>query len=330
MTSFERWRELGQQLRVDSIRPSAIAGSGHPTSGMSAADLMAVLADGYLRYDWSDPDRATNDRLVFSKGHASTLLYGDLPRGRRDLRRRPRDVPDLRQHARGAPDAGDPVGRRRHRLARPGAADRGRDGDRRQVPRPPSLPRVRALRRQRDGRGLRSGRRSSMPRTTRSTTSSRSSTSTGSASAARRWSAGGRPSSPSGPARSVGTRSRSTGTTSRRSTSAYAEAEAQTGQPTAILARTLKGKGVAAVEDAEGWHGKPLDDPEGAIAELGGIRNLRLEVRVPEPGEPHVFETGPARAPALRARRGGRDAEGLRRGARGTRLSPRRRRRGRR
>ena len=56
MTSFERWRELGQQLRVDSIRPSAIAGSGHPTSGMSAADLMAVLVDGYLRYDWSDPE----------------------------------------------------------------------------------------------------------------------------------------------------------------------------------------------------------------------------------------------------------------------------------
>ena len=76
MTATERWRELGQQLRVDAIRPSAIAGSGHPTSGMSAADLMAVLVDGHLRYDWANPKAPTNDRLIFSKGHASTLLYG--------------------------------------------------------------------------------------------------------------------------------------------------------------------------------------------------------------------------------------------------------------
>src|ERR671931_242947 len=68
-------RELGQQLRVDAIRPAAIAKSGHPTSGMSAADLMAVLVANHLRYDFSDPTRATNDRLIFSKGHASTLLY---------------------------------------------------------------------------------------------------------------------------------------------------------------------------------------------------------------------------------------------------------------
>jgi transketolase len=78
MANVERWRELGQQLRVDAIRPSAIAGSGHPTSGMSAADLMAVLVDGHLRYDWQQPKDAANDRLVFSKGHASTLLYAIL------------------------------------------------------------------------------------------------------------------------------------------------------------------------------------------------------------------------------------------------------------
>ena len=50
--SAERWRELGQQLRVDSVRASAAAGSGHPTSSMSAADLLAVLLDGgFLRLD---------------------------------------------------------------------------------------------------------------------------------------------------------------------------------------------------------------------------------------------------------------------------------------
>ena len=72
---------------------------------------------------------------------------------------------------------------------------------------------------------------------------------------------------------------------------------ALTGRPTAIFASTLKGKGVAAVEDKNGWHGKPLDDPDAAIAELGGVRNLRLEPRLPDPGEPHRFETGPLELP---------------------------------
>ena len=75
MTDADRRRELGQQFRVDSVRMSAAAKSGHPTSAMSAADLMAVLVDGYLRFDFSDPKSPANDRLVFSKGHASTLLY---------------------------------------------------------------------------------------------------------------------------------------------------------------------------------------------------------------------------------------------------------------
>jgi transketolase len=67
--------ELGQQLRVDSVRSSTSAGSGHPTSSMSAADLMAVLMGRHLRYDWDNPDDPANDHLIFSKGHASPLLY---------------------------------------------------------------------------------------------------------------------------------------------------------------------------------------------------------------------------------------------------------------
>jgi transketolase len=70
-----QWRELGQQLRVDSIRSSSAAGSGHPTSSMSAADLMAVLVSKYLHYDFANPKDARNDHLIFSKGHASPLLY---------------------------------------------------------------------------------------------------------------------------------------------------------------------------------------------------------------------------------------------------------------
>ena len=75
MNDAQQWRELGQQLRVDSIRSSAAAGSGHPTSSMSAADLMAVLLAKHLRYDFSDPENPNNDHLIFSKGHASPLVY---------------------------------------------------------------------------------------------------------------------------------------------------------------------------------------------------------------------------------------------------------------
>jgi transketolase len=66
---------LANQLRVDSIRCSTEAGSGHPTSSLSAADLMAVLLVGHLRYDWDHPELPANDHLIFSKGHASPLLY---------------------------------------------------------------------------------------------------------------------------------------------------------------------------------------------------------------------------------------------------------------
>ncbi len=74
-TSTGRLEELGQQLRVDSVRASAAANSGHPTSSMSAADLMAVLLARHFRYDFTDPHAAGNDHLIFSKGHASPLLY---------------------------------------------------------------------------------------------------------------------------------------------------------------------------------------------------------------------------------------------------------------
>src|SRR5215470_507836 len=75
MTSPREWHELAQQLRVDSIRSTTKAGSGHPTSSMSAADLMAVLLSKYLHYDFDHPENDNNDHLIFSKGHASPLLY---------------------------------------------------------------------------------------------------------------------------------------------------------------------------------------------------------------------------------------------------------------
>ena len=74
-TRLDLYRSLARQLRADSIRCSTAAGSGHPTSSLSAADLMAVLLAGHLRYDFDQPDALANDHLIFSKGHASPLVY---------------------------------------------------------------------------------------------------------------------------------------------------------------------------------------------------------------------------------------------------------------
>jgi transketolase len=73
--SNDRWAPLAAQLRADSIRATTAAGSGHPTSCLSAADLMGVLLQGHLRADWRRPSRLDDDRLIFSKGHAAPLLY---------------------------------------------------------------------------------------------------------------------------------------------------------------------------------------------------------------------------------------------------------------
>ncbi|MBG1241471.1 transketolase [Nostoc sp. NZL] len=72
---LQQWHELAQQLRVDSIRATTVAGSGHPTSSMSPADLMAVLLSKYLGYDFDNPHNPNSDRFLLSKGHAAPLLY---------------------------------------------------------------------------------------------------------------------------------------------------------------------------------------------------------------------------------------------------------------
>jgi transketolase len=72
------WNELAAQLAVDSIRCSTAAGSGHPTSSLSAAHLLAVLYSSHLRTDVADPGARSNDRFVLSKGHASPLMFSML------------------------------------------------------------------------------------------------------------------------------------------------------------------------------------------------------------------------------------------------------------
>src|SRR5579862_5575431 len=69
---------MGNKLRVDSIIETSEAGSGHPTSSMSAADLVSAVFFHALRYDMADPHSPLNDRFVLSKGHAAPLLYAAL------------------------------------------------------------------------------------------------------------------------------------------------------------------------------------------------------------------------------------------------------------
>jgi transketolase len=78
MDKVTEWNELAAQLGVDSIRCSTAAGSGHPTSSLSAAHLLAVLYADHLRLDVSEPHAPGGDRFVLSKGHASPLMFSVL------------------------------------------------------------------------------------------------------------------------------------------------------------------------------------------------------------------------------------------------------------
>ena len=66
---------MGNKLRIDSIVSTSEAGSGHPTTCMSAADLVAAIFFYAMRYDVANPKNPLNDRIIFSKGHAAPLLY---------------------------------------------------------------------------------------------------------------------------------------------------------------------------------------------------------------------------------------------------------------
>src|SRR5204863_5127427 len=78
MSTPTDWNELAAQICVDSIRASTAAASGHPTSSMSAAHLLAVLYSDHLRLDVGDPQAPGNDHFILSKGHASPLMYSVL------------------------------------------------------------------------------------------------------------------------------------------------------------------------------------------------------------------------------------------------------------
>ena len=289
MSDLERRRELGQQFRVDSVRMSAGAKSGHPTSAMSAADLMAVLLDGYLRYDYDTPKSPANDRLIFSKGHASTLLYAvfraagvisadDLMSYRKfgnPLEGHPTPVLPWVDVATGSLGQGLPIGVgtaiAQKRLDRVPARTWVLCGDSEMA----------------EGSMWEAFEHAAHYELDNLTAivdvnrlGQRGETMVG-------WDTDVYVER----AHAFGWHAIAIdGHDLEQIDGAYAEAVATAGKPTAIVARTVKGKGVAAVENENGWHGKPLEDPEAAIEELGGERNIRIEVLNPDP-----VDSGPTR-----------------------------------
>jgi transketolase len=291
-------RELAQQLRVDSVRAASAAGSGHPTSSMSAADVMAALLDGYLTLDYQAPGDPRNDHLVFSKGHASPLYYamlkaagaisdeelltfrkfGSRLEGHPTPRIPPTDV------ATGSLGQGLPVAvglaltaQRLDRLpyrvwALCGDSEmaEGSMWEAFQYAAWAGLDNLVAIV---DVNRLGQTRETMLG-----------------------WDTDGYAER----ARAFGWHAIVLdGHDMDAIDSALAEATATTGRPTVLLARTKKGRGAQAVEDLPDKHGKPLDDPDTAIAELGGQRDLTVQVARPDgEAQPHRFPVGDGELPS--------------------------------
>ncbi len=283
LTQPHEWHELAQQLRADSIRATTAAGSGHPTSSMSAADLMAVLLAKYLRYDFSDPDSPSNDRFVLSKGHAAPLLYAmyraagaisdeelmSLRKFGSRLEGHPVPVLPWVDVATGSLGQGLPVAvglalageyldkLPYHVWVLLGDSEmaEGSVWEAFELAAHYSLDNLIAIV---DVNRL--GQRGQTM-------------------------LGWKTSCYCDRAKAFGWKViEIDGHNIEEIDRAYGEAVSVIDHPTLIVARTVKGKGVASVEDINGWHGKALkpDQAKGALAELGGERNIIVEVNKPE------------------------------------------------
>lgn len=289
--------ELARQLRVDSVRCSAAAESGHPTSSMSAADLMAVLLARHLRYDFQRPDQPHNDDLVFSKGHASPLMYAML-------------------RAAGAISESELLTYRRL-------------GSRLEGHPTPRLPWVRVATGSL-GQGLPTGVGLALTGVRLDRLPYRVWVLCGDSELAEgsMWEAFAHAGNArlhnltaivdvnrlgqQGPTRlgwdtaAYARQIRAFGWHTieidghdiEQIEQAYDQAVAHPDAPTAILARTIKGKGAPAVEDLGGHHGKPLPDSDEVINQLGGVTHLTVPVARPDTSQPpHTFTSIPTELP---------------------------------
>lgn len=287
---FQALRATADALRRHSLRATAAAGSGHPTSCLSAADIMAAVFFADLRFDPHAPAHPANDRFVLSKGHAAPLLYAALAEaGALSME----DLPSLRQFS------SDLEGHPTPRLPWVGAATG-------------SL-----------GQGLSVGVGMALAGKRLDRLDYRVSVLLGDGEVAEGgvWEAAATAShyaldnltaiidvngmGQSGPtmyAFDVETYCRRfsafgwhavavDGHDLAALVAACKEARATTGQPTVLVARTLKGKGISFLEDKPGWHGKPVkgDDLDKALAELPNGRGATA----PAGGRPPAYEVTP-------------------------------------
>jgi transketolase len=287
MADYDQLRELGQQLRVDAVRASAKAASGHPTSSMSAADLAAVLLAEHFRYDFDDPRSPANDRLVFSKGHASPLVYGlfraagalseeELMTYRQfgsRLEGHPTPALPWVDVATGSLGQGLPIG--------VGMALAGKRLDGAQF-------RVWVIcgdSEMAEGSMWEAVEHAAFYGLDNLTAiidvnrlGQRGETMHG-------WDLA----SYSDRLRAFGWHAiEIDGHDVEQIDAAYREAAETRGRPTAVVAKTIKGKGYSKVEDTNGWHGKAI--AEEAVQELGGIRNIEVRVRAPDSAPRRTFE----------------------------------------
>ena len=294
--------ELAQQLRVDSVRSSTSAGSGHPTSSMSAADLLAVLVGRHLRYDWDEPGNLANDHLIFSKGHASPLLYSvfkavgvvsddELMTGYRRFGSRLEGHPtpvlpwvDVATGSlgQGLPDAvgvalaGKYLDESPFRVWVLCGDSEMAEGSIWEALDKASHYKLSNLIAMVDVNRL--GQRGPTELSWDLETYSRRASAFG--------------------ARVLTIDGHDVAEIDR----AMAQASQITGdQPTVILARTIKGRGFSEVEDREGWHGKPFppEMAERAIIELGGERSLIVRGPKPDPAAAPAAEAAAAGASAV-------------------------------
>jgi len=291
--------DLAAQLRVDSIRASTSAGSGHPTSSMSAADLLAVLITRHLRYDWDEPRSPANDHLIFSKGHASPLLYAvfkavgvvsadELMTGYRRFGQRLQGHPtpvlpwvDVATGSlgQGLPDgvgvalAGRRLERRPYRVWVLCGDSELAEGSIWEALDKASFYELSNLVVLLDVNRLGQRGPTELEWDLRAYT--------------RRVEAFG--------AHAIEIDGHDLGAID----DALATAAGGRDRPTVIVARTIKGRGFSEVEDRPGWHGKPFppDMAERAIAELGGIRNRVVRGPRPEPAQAAAGD-GAGAAPA--------------------------------
>jgi transketolase len=284
--------DIAAQLRVDSIRCSTRAGSGHPTSSLSAADLMSVLLARFLRWSLDDPGQQNRDHLVFSKGHASPLLYSMLKAAgkitdselmsfrRLGSRLQGHPVPTIPgvDVATGSLGQGLPVAvgialsaKRLEKLdyrvwvlLGDSEMSEGSIWEAFDHARLYGLSNLVAIL---DMNRL--GQRGQTPLGWDSATY-----------AAR--------------ARAFGWQSLEIdGHDLDAIDAAYAQAIRSSEMPTLIVARTIKGRGVSFLEDKNGWHGKVLNEEQcaKAVAELGGVRSLVIEP--PPPDRTAAFPSPP-------------------------------------